>query len=163
MNIGPATLVIIGNTIGSVGCLPACYLQAKFINIVTLRKKRVLLLNPLRKDVVSAYHAADLFVFGSTIECSPIVLFEAAASRTPFLSSDCGNAAEIAEWTGGGKILSANTADGMARQIEEMLSNKPRLKSMAESGFDAWKKRFTWQSIATQYEDVYRQIAVAAR
>src|SRR5439155_1573804 len=92
--IGPATLVIIGNTIGSVGCLPKCYLQAKFVALTTLGKKRVLLLNPPRNEVLSAYHAADLFVFGSTIECSPIVLFESAASRTPFVTSDCGNAAE---------------------------------------------------------------------
>jgi glycosyltransferase involved in cell wall biosynthesis len=136
--------------------------QAKFVNLTTQGKKRVLLLNPRREEVVSAYHAADLFVFGSTIECSPIVLFEAAASRTPFLSSDCGNAREIAEWTGGGRILSAITAAEMAKGIEDMLSDKPLLKSMAESGFHAWKSRFTWQDIASQYEEVYKQVAVAA-
>jgi len=101
-------------------------------------------------------------VFGSSIECSPIVLFEAAASRTPFLSSACGNAAEIAEWTGCGKILSVNTAAAMAKGIEDMLSNKQQLGTMAESGFENWKKRFTWQNIAAQYEQIYEQVLAAA-
>jgi glycosyltransferase involved in cell wall biosynthesis len=159
--IGPATLVIIGNTLGSVGCLPRCYVQAKVVELTTLGKKRVLLLNPPRAEVVSAYHSADLFVFGSTIECSPIVLFEAAASRTPFVSSACGNAAEIAEWTGCGKILSANTAAAMAKSIEDMLADKRQLEAMADEGVRNWKKRFTWQSIAAQYEQLYEQVLAA--
>jgi glycosyltransferase involved in cell wall biosynthesis len=160
--IGRATLAIIGNTLGSMGCLPRCYVHAKFVGLTTLGGKRVLLLNPPRKEVVSAYHCADLFVFGSSIECSPIVLFEAAASRTPFLSSDSGNAAEIAEWTGCGKILSANTVAAMTKGIEDYLSDRSKVQSMAESGFQAWKKRFTWQDIAMQYEQTYKQVSTEA-
>ena len=168
--IGPATFVIIGNTVGSPGCLPRCYVQAKLVELTTFAKKQVMLLNPPRKDVVSAYHSADLFVFGSSIECSPIVLFEAAASRTPFLSSNCGNAAEIAEWTGGGRVLPTAqmlnqvqvlppaTATSMANEIEELLSDKAALESMGEAGFQAWKSRFTWENIAAQYEQVYRSV-----
>jgi glycosyltransferase involved in cell wall biosynthesis len=161
--IGPATLVVIGNTVGMTRCLAQCRMQGKFTEIATLGKKRVLLLDPPRKDVVSAYHSADLFVFGSKIECSPIVLFEAAASRTPFLASDCGNAAEIAGWTGAGKVLPVTTADTMARAIEGLFGDKPRLQSMAESGFRAWKTRFTWENIAAQYEQVYADLVRCAQ
>src|SRR5438093_1356571 len=166
--IGPATFVIIGNTVGSPGCLPRCYVQAKLVELTTFAKKQVMLLNPPRKDVVSAYHSADLFVFGSSIECSPIVLFAAAPSQTRFLSSNCGNAAEIAEWTGGGRVLPTAqmlnqvqvlppaTATSMANEIEELLSDKAALESMGEAGFQAWKSRFTWENIAAQYEQVYK-------
>ena len=157
--IGPATLVIIGNTVGSIGCLPKCRLQAEFVRVASFGKKRVLLLDPPRRDVVSAYHSADVFVFGSTIECSPIVLFESAASRTPFVSSACGNAAEIAEWTGCGRILSRMTAGVMARTIENILLDTAELQSMRESGFQAWKNRFTWENIALQYERIYESAA----
>ena len=127
-------------------------------------EKQVLLLNPSRQEVVSAYHAANLFVFPSNVECSPIVLFEAAASRTPFVATSCGNAAEIAEWTRSGKILptrqtkhglSYTSARLMARAIEDLLSDKHRLQTLAESGFEAWKNRFTWENIAAQYERLY--------
>lgn len=161
--IGPATLVVIGNTFGMTRCLARCHLQARFVELATFGKKKVLLLDPPREDVVSAYHSADLFVFGSEIECSPIVLFEAAASGTPFLSSACGNATEIAEWTGCGKILPVTSADAMAKGIEELLADKAQLKSMAESGFRAWKTRFTWENIAVQYEQVYADLVRCAQ
>jgi glycosyltransferase involved in cell wall biosynthesis len=165
--IGPATLVIIGNTLGSSGCLPRCKLQAQFVKWTSFGGKRVLLLDPPRREVVAAYHAADLFVFGSNIECSPIVLFEASASKTPFLSTACGNAAEIAEWTGGGLIVATRSArdasvftdpNTMARAIEDLVRDKARLDTLKHSGFEAWKERFSWEGIAVQYEQLYSRL-----
>jgi glycosyltransferase involved in cell wall biosynthesis len=165
--IGPATLVIIGNTLGSPGCLPRCRLQAQFVKLASLGGKRVLLLDPPRPDVVAAYQAADLFVFGSNIECSPIVLFEASASKTPFLSTACGNAAEIAEWTGGGLIVATRSArdasvftdpNTMARAIEDLVMDKTRLDTLRSSGYKAWKDRFSWEKIAGQYEQLYSRL-----
>ena len=57
-----------------------------------------------QREVVEAFFAADLFLFPSLIECSPLVLFEAAAAGTPFIATDVGNSREIAEWTGAGLI-----------------------------------------------------------
>jgi glycosyltransferase involved in cell wall biosynthesis len=168
--IGPATLVIVGNTLGSLGCLPRCTLQARFVIVSTFGKKRVLLLDPPRPEVVDAYHSANLFVFGSNIECSPIVLFEASASKTPFLSTACGNAEEIAQWTGAGVIVetkrakdaSVSTAPGtMARAIEDLIADKARLETMGNSGYEAWKMRFSWEKIALQYEQVYSRLLAA--
>ena len=67
--------------------------------------RRVLITDLGRAELVQAYLAADLFAFASRIEYSPLVLFEAAAAGTPFLSVPVGNAREIAEWTGGGRSV----------------------------------------------------------
>ncbi len=165
--IGRAVLVIIGNTLGGAGCLPRCRIQARLVQLSSLGSRRVLLLDPPRSDVIAAYQAADLFVFGSNIECAPIVLFEAAASKTPFISADVGNAREIADWTHSGKILpvhsrpngivAAKAAD-MAGAIEELLGNSATRATLAEAGYNAWKHRFTWDHIAGQYEQLYRKL-----
>jgi glycosyltransferase involved in cell wall biosynthesis len=162
--IRPATLVVIGNTFGSSGCLPQCSRLARNVRWTTLGRKQVLLLDPPREDVVAAYHAADLFLFGSNIECSPIVLFEAMASRTPFISSACGNAEEIATWSGSGTIIptrhdekgfaTASLSD-MARAVERMLADPSERERQAEAGYRAWRRDFTWETIAEQYERVY--------
>ncbi len=166
-DIGPATLLVVGNTLGAAGCLPRCRIQARLTEAASLGQKKVLLLDPPRQDVVSAYHSADLFLFGSNIECSPIVLFEAAASRTPFVSTACGNAAEIAEWTGAGQIVATDrtprglvrTSPGaMARAIEELLADKERLQVLRNAGVENWKSRFTWEKIALQYEELYLRL-----
>jgi L-malate glycosyltransferase len=161
---GPATLVVIGNTLGSPGCLPQCRELARLARQKTRGRKRVLLLDPPREDVVAAFHAADLFLFGSNIECSPIVLFEAMASRTPFIATACGNAEEIATWSGSGTIIPTLTtsrgfvtgsATDMARAIERLAGDPAERERQAERGHQAWRREFTWEEIAVRYEQVY--------
>ncbi len=129
--------------------------------------KRLAIKGFSREETVRAYQEADLFLFPSRVECSPIVLFEALAARTPFLSTDVGNAAEIVQWTGGGRILPTMTdakgyahADiaASARMLEEMCRDRGALREMAEAGHAAWRQRFTWERIAERYEQLYRDV-----
>jgi glycosyltransferase involved in cell wall biosynthesis len=149
------------------GCVQDCNMRANRINIMGDRNKRVLLLNPPRADVVAAYHASDLFIFGSNIEYSPLVLFESMASKTPFLTLACGNAAEIVEWGKGGKIASTikleqGMVDGdpevFAHEITAMLGNKAELSMLAQNGYAAWQDKFTWEKIVVQYENLYQNL-----
>ena len=101
-----ATLLLIGN--GTGGCFDECSSRAKKLN--SSRKfrsadKRILLADLNRAETVACFKSADLFLFPSAIECSPIVLFESMASRTPFMTTDVGNAREIVDWSGGGVML----------------------------------------------------------
>lgn len=135
-------------------------------------RKRLLLLDLPRAATVRAFLAADLFLFPSRVECSPIVLFEAAASRTPFLAADVGNAVEIAQWTGGGRILPTHIdgnglshADiaGAARMLEDLSRDEETRRTMKEAGYRAWRERFTWGKIAERYESFYAEIVGRAR
>jgi len=166
-----ATLVIVGNTLGTPGCLPHCRRLARVTRLRSLGRKRVVLLDPPRDEVVAAFKAADLFVFGSTLECSPLVLFEAAAAGTPFVASPCGNAAEIAAWLGHGLVVDGTlTPDGFTRTsagdlaagIDAVLADLPTWRDRAGAARERWRRDFTWESIAGRYEAVY-EAAVARR
>lgn len=165
--VGRTVLVIIANTVGGKGCLPDCERRARWVRIVSLGRKRVLLLNPTRADVVAAFHAADLFIFGSNLECSPLVLFEAMASKTPFVTVACGNAKEIVDWGRGGVVIpTAQRPDGMveadpvvmASFIEDLIASPDKRLRLAESGRRAWQEQFTWEKIATRYEQLYHAL-----
>jgi len=106
-----------------------------------------------RESTVAAFQAADLFIFPSNIECSPLVLFEAAAAGTPFLASDCGNAKEIAGWLKSGEILPTSVDDKgyshadiqqSAAMLEEITSDKSQLEKMGKKGLEVWREKFTW-------------------
>lgn len=149
------------------GCLPDCRGHSRWINLTGLGKKRVLLLDPPRAEVISAYQAADLFVFGSNLEYSPLVLFEAAASQTPFITLACGNAKEIVAWTGGGLIAQTTTGKNgfvkgdpaqFARLIDQLLMDPQKRNSLAEAGHKAWQGHFTWEKIVIQYENLYQEL-----
>jgi L-malate glycosyltransferase len=157
-------LVVIGNKPLRLGCQWDCRRRAVSTRLRSRGKKRVIVLDPPRAEVIDAYKAADLFVFGSQVECSPLVLFEAAASGTPFVSVGAGNAAEIAERTGGGSVVPSSresdgrftaTPESIAREITRLWSEPQTRHRLAERGRAAWLRDFTWDRIAGRYEEVY--------
>lgn len=164
--IGKSCLAIIGNRPAQArGCTLDCKARAWLARLGSLGRKRILLLDPPREDVLGAYFTADIFVFGSNVECSPLVLFESMAAGLPFISTACGNAAEIAQWGQSGIILPTTTlpngsvaasADDMARQIEVLFRNTERRKEMADLGRSNWRNQFTWDVISRAYESSYR-------
>lgn len=133
--------------------------------------KRVLCLDLPRADVLDAFFEADLFVFASKVEYSPLVLFEAAAAGTPFLTAPVGNAAEIVRWTGGGILYPADldekryvqvSPDVLAREMEKAMQSEDLLRQLGAAGRKAWQERFTWAKIARSYEKVLQGDTEAA-
>lgn len=130
--------------------------------------KRLLVRSMSREETVAAYQEADLFLFPSNIECSPLVLFECMASRTPFLATDVGNSAEIVEWSrGSGMLLPTSKNEfgdaradikGSARMLEKVFSDKSGRRAMAERGFNAWQESFSWEKISGEYEALYSRL-----
>jgi glycosyltransferase involved in cell wall biosynthesis len=167
-SIRNATLLIVGNSFGR-GCTWTCRLREIVSKFDGSRAdgKRIVLMSLSRDDTVAAYKTADLFLFPSNIECSPLVLFECMASKTPFLTTDVGNAAEIIEWSNGGQLLPTRKDDreyshadieSSTRLLEALYQDSGRRTQMAESGFRAWQARFTWDKITQQYEELYKSL-----
>lgn len=165
-DIKKSTLLIIGNLVEG-GCYHRCRLSALLTNLKLqniLSRKRVILANLPRTEIVKAYKSADLFLFPSNIECSPIVLFECLASRTPFLVTDVGNSKEIISWSRSGKMLPTRVDNSglshaiiepSARFLESVYRDKKKLTLMAEAGCRVWRKSYTWEKISHDYEKLY--------
>lgn len=167
--INNATLLIVGNDTGG-GCSKSCRRQEYFFAKMFWQQnkgKQLLVRELSRRQTVALYQAADLFLFTSNVECSPLVLFEAMAAKTPFLTTDVGNAAEIISWSQGGVLLPttfdkkgdsrADIQQGV-RLLTELAHNSSKRKELSAAGFAAWQKRFSWQKITKQYEDLYRSL-----
>jgi len=129
--------------------------------------KRALIVDLKRDDLVQAYMNSDLFAFASNIEYSPLVLYEAAAAGLPFLTVPVGNAAEIAEWTGGGVVCPAPMDDRgytrvdpvvLADHLGRMAADGPLRQALGRAGHSAWLERFTWDTIARQYEAIFTDV-----
>ena len=164
-----ATLVIIANDFGR-GCGTKCKVLDRVFDLDVRNRvsgKDLIITSLTREETLAAYHEADLFLFPSNIECSPIVLFEAMASRTPFLTTDVGNAAEIVEWSRGGVVMPTLRDDrglahadvkGSSELLERLLKDSGWRDDMSERGYRAWTERFTWEAIAERYEDLYLDV-----
>ena len=164
-----ATFLLVGNEAG-IGCGRACRLRERLFHLkerFARKGKRLMVQSLDRAETVAAYQQADLFLFPSNIECSPIVLFECMASKTPFLTTDVGNAAEILAWSGGGALLPTRTnRAGFSKAkiaessllLEELYRDGAARAALAESGHAGWRERFTWEKIALDYEALYHRV-----
>jgi glycosyltransferase involved in cell wall biosynthesis len=125
--------------------------------------KFVVMSNLDRPDLIKAYFAADLFVFASNVEYSPLVLFEAAAAGLPFLTVPVGNAEEIVRWTGGGEICPAPRDERgytrvdpqvLAAGMRTLLEDPARRDALAAAGREAWRAHYNWAMIVGRYEEI---------
>ena len=142
MNRPDFTLVFIGRDGGQLENLKA---QAADLNIQFC-------VDIPREDTLAAYHEADIFLFGSYIEASPLVIIEAKASKTPYVSTDCGN---VREWKGG--IVC--TPDEMSMNANRILDDENLRKQFAEAGWREWKDKLTWESVVDKYEELYLRLS----
>ncbi len=126
--------------------------------------KKVIITDLEREELTQAFLNADLFVFASNIEYSPLVLFETAAAGTPFLSVDVGNSPEIAEWTQAGIICpSWVDAEGFTRvdvkelsgQMGKVMAQPEQLATLGAAGRKNWEQRLNWPDIALEYEKIF--------
>jgi glycosyltransferase involved in cell wall biosynthesis len=120
--------------------------------------KKVMIINLPRNRLIQLFSAAKLFVFASHVEYSPLVLFEAAASATPFIASDAGNSSEIAEWTKAGVIVKRSKGRVRAcdpadlRQSMEFMLERPDLKELGLRARDTvLEQGYTWDRIVDDY------------
>ena len=113
---------------------------------------------------MQAFLNADLFVFASNIEYSPLVLFESCAAGLPFITVPVGNAEEIVSWTGAGIVCNAkkdhlgytrvNPSD-LSKKIEYLLLNPALMAQLSKNGKKASIENFNWDVISRRYEKVF--------
>jgi len=143
--------------------------QAELANLSRkLANKHVVMVDGSnREDVRDLLKLTDVFVFLSNIECSPLVLFEAAAAGVPFLATSAGNSAEIAEWTGGGIIVkSYDAGNGRVRadlkdtlwQLAKLAHNRKLRQRLGLHGREVWQKKYTWDRLTDEYLTLYKDV-----
>jgi glycosyltransferase involved in cell wall biosynthesis len=137
------------------------------INRQQAERKKVVAIDLPRAELIQAYLNADLFVFASNVEYSPLVLFEACAAGLPFLSVPVGNSAEIADWTGGGEICPAEVDQRgyshvapalLARHIAALAADPERLERLGNQGRATSRRRYNWASIVGEYEAILKRL-----
>lgn len=109
-----------------------------------------------REDTVAAFYSADLFVFTSELEASPLVILEAKAAGLPFVSTNVGN---IKEWSGGVVCELSK----MATQVRSLLNDSQRRAELAREGVREYREKHTWKSVADRYEELYLRLHHAKR
>jgi glycosyltransferase involved in cell wall biosynthesis len=110
-----------------------------------------LLENLSRREVIEAFVDADVVLFTSSFEASPLVMFEAFASKSLFVTTDCGNVRDYEDVV----CLINNEQEGV-EIISEYRAHPENFASRIEKGYHYVHERLNWDSISREYENLYR-------
>lgn len=130
------------------GCQLSCGARA------LARRQNLALLDGTDPGIApDAVAAADLFLFTSRVECAPLVIIEAMAAGTPWVSYEVGNVAELA----GGVVV-----DGFADLVKVagavLDGAQPEL---SPRGRAAWEAGHRWEDLVPRYESVFEEVVRA--
>jgi glycosyltransferase involved in cell wall biosynthesis len=100
--------------------------------------------------VPDALAAADLFMFTSRLESGPLVILEAMASGTPWVSLNVGHASQLA-----GGIVSDTVAELVDAAGRILDGDHPQLGAQGRA---AWEADHRWEHIVARYESVFEEI-----
>lgn len=114
-----------------------------------------LLVKPERKDLITLYNIARVFVFPSWIEGFGIPLLEAMSCGAPIIASDRGSIPEI--MGNAGFVIDAEDDIKLAEYLEILLTNPKEHERLRELGFSRVKK-FTWEESAKQLLKTYQEL-----
>ena len=149
------TLVFIGNSLagGRRKLLNPYYARTRILGLLPPRIK--ILENLGRPWVVSAIQEADILLLGSLFEggCPPLVIAEAMASGTPFVSANCGG---VEDYSGYGVIV--EHPGEMAAAVKELRLDEERRTAMGEAARVFWRENLTWDIVAGRYEELYERL-----
>jgi glycosyltransferase involved in cell wall biosynthesis len=130
--------------------LKECYTECRLNSI---RYDTLILENANRKTIAEALTDADVFIFGSKVECSPLVMFEAFASKTLFITTDCGNVRDYEDIA----VIVEN--ERQATDVVRLFQKSPdKYIYRIEKGFEVVQNKLNWDVIASSYETLYHSL-----
>jgi glycosyltransferase involved in cell wall biosynthesis len=96
-------------------------------------------------EILGAHRAADIYLSASRTECFPLVILDAMAARTPFVSTPVGCVPDLP-----GGLLAA-TEQEMAQGISRLASTPSMRAQLGEQGRAACERSYNWPAVSRQY------------
>ena len=126
-------------------------------------KQRVTFSGPVRNgDKKALLKAAKVFTLPSHSENFGNVVLEALAVGCPVVVTPQVGLADVVTKCGAGLVVEGEP-ENIARAIQQILVDSKTRAEMGKNGRKTVKERYTWNSVATQMEQVYQKILVNRR
>ncbi|MBC8103077.1 MAG: glycosyltransferase family 4 protein [Cytophagales bacterium] len=111
-----------------------------------------------RRDVAQILRACDFFVFPSRYEACALVILEAIASGLPVITATTTGGSEVLTPECGILLSESDDVPGLTRAMAELAGDPERRQRMSKAAWDR-AQLYTWNNIADQYLDLYREVA----
>ncbi len=108
-----------------------------------------------RSDVELIYPACDVTVLSSWYEGTPNVLLESMACGVPVVATNVSDNSYVVKEGETGCVVELEDEEGMARRIEQLLTDAERRREMGQKARDWMATEFSLERLARNTEAVY--------
>lgn len=109
-----------------------------------------------RRDVADWIAAADAFALSSIWEGIPLAAQEAILLGTPVVATDVGGMRELISNKVSGRLCPPGDASGLAAALTEVLDDKERAATYAQSASSFLRERFSTEGMLQRLTEAYR-------
>jgi glycosyltransferase involved in cell wall biosynthesis len=107
-----------------------------------------------RPDLLHAYGSATVFVLPSRFEGFPLVILEAWAAGLPVIATEVGGVPDLCN-SGNAILVPSDHPKPLADAMISLARDPARRESLGSAGRSLVEERYTWDTIAQEYERVY--------
>jgi glycosyltransferase involved in cell wall biosynthesis len=116
-----------------------------------LPKDTTFFYQPAQNTIKDIYSMCDIWLFGSRLEGFGLPILEAMACRTPVIATPAGAAPELIS-TGGGILIKHDSAEDMAKAIQEIYSlPNSEWRLMSDAAY-AQAAGYSWEDATDMFE-----------
>lgn len=125
-----------------------------------LRQERVRFLG-FRTDIPDLLNAADIFVLSSLQEGLPLALLEAMGQGLPVVATSVGGVPELISHRRNGILCPPQSPVVLAEALAEIIQDADLCSRIGRAGALRVKADFSFEHMAQQYEELYRNLVDA--
>jgi glycosyltransferase involved in cell wall biosynthesis len=120
--------------------------------------------NVSEEELLDLYNYSEIFVLPSIVDSQGnteglgVVLLEAMACKVPVIASNIGGIPDIVHDKVNGTLVPEKDVLKLTLAIDEMIKNEEFRKNLALNGYEMVKGHFSWEKIAKEYIDIYKNV-----
>jgi glycosyltransferase involved in cell wall biosynthesis len=111
-----------------------------------------------RERLYNFYQQADIFVLPSLSESFGQVLLEAMSTGLPVVATTTGGIPEIVHHNRGGVLIPPASSAAIVDAVRSLIAFPDRLVKMGRYNATHARERYSWTSVAIEYESLYRRV-----
>jgi len=130
----------------------------KMIKELKIENKLIVIENPSREEVISAYHACEFLVLPSRWELSPLTPLEGFACKKPVISMNTSGIPYVIEDGKTGILVEPENIDDLTKSIINLLKDKQKSKELGIAGFEMVKNKFNLEKMTNSILQIYTNL-----
>lgn len=111
-----------------------------------------------RGDLVTIYHACDLFVSTSKYEGFGLAIVEAMAAGRPVVATAVGGVPEVILDGTTGRLCAPNDVNGLVRAVSDLLGDLSTRERMGDAARERANQLFDASAMMRKYEELYTDL-----